>query len=308
MESRASTTRRTRDDASCGASSHCSVRPDRRRPGQLGRVQALDDLGRHLVGAARPDPVERLEVRHDVGLEQAGVVGPLEAPDHGGLHRVRQVTRPDDRLPGGRLRLGGRHGGPGGGGALLAGGGVVAVELGLDAAGVEPAAGGEGLDQHPPQLGVDRQSAAALRCPGRSPRAGRAGRRVVALAATARVSSSCRSLPGAAASQMLDRGGRRRPRWWRPGRAGHVVGQGGRELGQQHVADAGVGHRRQVGQRQVDEVAGGELAVPGHVPGRAPDEGGGQGVGEVAEMGGGGGQGMGVEADLGVGQVVVVDQ
>ena len=88
----------------------------------------------------------------------------------------------------------------------------------------------------------------------------------------------------------------------------HVQVERRGQLAQQDEHDGGVRLVRDVVQHQVDEVAGGRLAVAGGVPGGGPHERAGQRVVELAEVLDRGGQRLLVEADLGVGQVVVVDQ
>lgn len=76
----------------------------------------------------------------------------------------------------------------------------------------------------------------------------------------------------------------------------------------QRLHDTDVGLLADAGQHQRQVVAGGELGVAGHVPGRGPAQGARQGGLEVAEVLGDERERVLVEADLGVRQVVVVEQ
>ena len=101
--------------------------------------------------------------------------------------------------------------------------------------------------------------------------------------------------------------GQRRPALRRPGR----VGEGGQRrlhAGEQRLDDADLALGVDAGEHQLHPLAGGQLGVAGHVPGRRPAQRPGQRVGDGADPVAQGGQRALVEAQLGVGQVVVVDQ
>ncbi len=67
-------------------------------------------------------------------------------------------------------------------------------------------------------------------------------------------------------------------------------------------------HRLDARQHQPHVVAGGQFAVPAHVPGGGPAQRGGQRLGELADAGQQRVHRVRVQADLGVGEVVVVDE
>ena len=89
---------------------------------------------------------------------------------------------------------------------------------------------------------------------------------------------------------------------------GGDVGAGGEEeLAEDGAQRGGFGFCADVGEDEIDEIAGGRFGVAGGVPDAAPDEGARQ-RGERGEVIFGGGEGTLVEADFRVAQVVVVEQ
>ncbi len=190
---------------------------------------------------------------------------------------------------------------------LLAGRGVVAGELGPDRGLVGPAGRGEAAQQDPAQLGVHGQAGdhgAAVQQPGQQveltvgPGDGAEHPGPGQLVVAARLGVAQRLLGGLGpAGQAL----------LAPVRVGVDV-ERELDLALHRLDDTDVALPGQAGEGEGQVVAGGQLAVAGHVPGGGPAQRARQRLGEAAEVLGDDGQRVLVEADLGVGEVVVVEQ
>src|SRR5258706_301960 len=79
-------------------------------------------------------------------------------------------------------------------------------------------------------------------------------------------------------------------------------------LALEELGHADVGFAADAAEDQFEEVAGGQFGVAEHVPGCAPAEGAGEGVGDGSDVVDQRGHRVVVEADLRVGEVVVVEE
>ena len=199
------------------------------------------------------------------------------------------------------------HGGARGGGGALTGRGGVGGELGGDVGVARAAAGHQRGEQLPAQVGVDGQALERRLTVQQVPDG------VQLLGGRGPAGEGLHQLQLRVGAGLGRTGEREQPVGRRDLGGGPVLGrhvqvERGGQLAQQDEHDGGVRLVRDVVQDQVDEVAGGRLAVAGGVPGGGPHERAGQRVVELAEVLDRGGQRLLVEADLGVGEVVVVDQ
>ncbi len=123
-------------------SSHASVRASRSTSGvrrELGRVQALRDVLRHVVAARGPHPLEAVEVGVDVRHQQARSCTQVNPPMLVSSSAFGSVSSSTIRGPGGRLGLRRRDRGPRGGRGALAGRGGVGRQRGVDLGRARPA-------------------------------------------------------------------------------------------------------------------------------------------------------------------------
>ena len=200
-----------------------------------------------------------------------------------------------------------RNAGTRGRGLPTTGGGVVGGEFCRDLVVPAQARRHELHQQEPPQVGIDHQPVplfGAVQERGNSGQMLRGGRGAGEGSSEGELSIA----PGLGTSCQLKRPASETDEVFLSMGIGRELVDRHSGLTQHSLNHADVGFGLDTGEDELDEVAGGHFRVARHVPGRAPDDRPGKGIGQAANVRSGRGPRILVESNLRESEITVVDQ